>query len=362
MSIETTTNDVHNGSDKPKFDEKLQTLIDGSIRLNFDAIKDIPWNHPDYAMDPMHPGWELPSHIDIGEHEWYQNLPDERKREVGMRRMINIAKVGPHFERPLVMAIQAYNMEQPSGSLRMKYSDLEAREEVNHIRMFEELVDRSGLDVEGTRAMFRKLVPLLTPLGAKIPAGMWTVVLAGEEPIDHLQKELLRNSDDLHPAMRDVMAIHVAEEARHISFAHEYLEENVPKLSLGHQAVLAAATPAAMRTLANAIMRPSPGELRAMGIPKKVADEIWFDSPQGKHLLSGLFPDARMLAEKTGLKTPEGGKRTIVSSIGDTAWKAFGINGRASRYRSEPDRTHNLSRTADFNAESHNDLLDTVEY
>ena len=41
---------------------------------------------------------------------------------------------------------------------------------------------------------------------------------------------MLREGKTLHPIMERVMAIHVAEEARHISFAHEYLRKRVPHL------------------------------------------------------------------------------------------------------------------------------------
>ena len=47
--------------------------------------------------------------------------------------------------------------------------------------------------------------------------------LAGEEPIDHIQKDFLRTRATLHPTMSAVMQLHVAEEARHISFAHHLI-------------------------------------------------------------------------------------------------------------------------------------------
>ena len=44
-------------------------------------------------------------------------------------------------------------------------------------------------------------------------------ILGGEEPIDHYQKAMLRDGGELPPAMQRAMEIHIAEEARHISFA-----------------------------------------------------------------------------------------------------------------------------------------------
>lgn len=43
-------------------------------------------------------------------------------------------------------------------------------------------------------------------------------VLAGEEPVDYVQKRHLR-SETIHPLVERIMRIHVVEEARHVSYA-----------------------------------------------------------------------------------------------------------------------------------------------
>ena len=55
-------------------------------------------------------------------------------------------------------------------------------------------------------------------------------VLTGEEPIDHLQKSALREGKSLHPLVDEVIAIHVAEEARHIAFADKFLRKHMPTM------------------------------------------------------------------------------------------------------------------------------------
>jgi hypothetical protein len=335
---------VHTPDDtagEPTYEETVQTLIDGSVRRNFDPYDDIQWDSPDYAIAPDDPRWILPGNIDLGKTAWYQNLLEEEQIRIGQRRMADVAKVGEQFERLLVQAINIGNMGQRSGSVNREYSDLEAREEINHIMMFEKLVDRLGVDTKGARTWFRKLLPLVVPAASLMPGGMWAVVLAGEEPIDHVQKEYLRGGDNMHPLMRDVMAIHVAEEGRHISYAHERLSEDVPKMSFASKATLAVGLPAAMRVLGDVIVKPSPEALADMNVPDEVADEMWGSKTQSaRDSRRDMFPDARMLAEQIGLKTPEGEKKTLVSRIGDTAWRAFRVDGRSSRYRSEPNRTH----------------------
>ena len=70
-----------------------------------------------------------------------------------------------------------------------------------------------------------------------MPFGFFYGVLAGEEPIDHVQKSILRAGDEMHPLLQRIMQIHVAEEARHIGFAHQYLEHQAPRLKRHERAV-----------------------------------------------------------------------------------------------------------------------------
>ena len=81
--------------------------------------------------------------------------------------------------------------------------------------------------------LLRWLSPLIPLVAGPLPIPFFFGVLAGEEPIDHTQKNVLREGKTLHPIMERVMAIHVAEEARHISFAHEYLRKRLPQLPSG---------------------------------------------------------------------------------------------------------------------------------
>ena len=95
--------------------------------------------------------------------------------------------------------------------------------------MFQELVDRSGMDVRGIPQPLRLLAEAVPLLARRAPALFFFFVLGGEDPIDHAQKQYLR-AHDPHPLVEQVMRIHVTEEARHISFARTYLKREVPKM------------------------------------------------------------------------------------------------------------------------------------
>lgn len=192
--------------------------------------------------------------------------------------------------------------------------------------MFQELVNRIGMDVPGAKTFYRRISMFVPLVSTIFPTVFFFGVLGGEEPIDHLQKDFLRTTDSLHPAMAAVMQLHVAEEARHISFAHHHLRETVPKKNRFQRFVLSLALPIAMRLLLGAIMVPPRSFRREFDVPDSVMREIFWRSAESKRVRRNVFGDVRMLGEQCGLMNPA--SRTL--------WRALGISGRSSRFRSEP--------------------------
>ncbi len=225
------------------YEERLRTLSEASVEQHFDAFADIDWDHPDYAIDPTDERWILPDVDVLGRHAWYRSLPKDEQIRVGLYRQANITKVGLQFEQILIAGLMNYAYGLPNGSPEFRYSTHEATEECHHTQMFQEFVNRTGQDVGGGSKAFQRVSPIL-PLAARlVPFGFFFGVLAGEEPIDHVQKTILRAGDDMHPLLQRIMQIHVAEEARHIGFAHQYLEHKAPRLKRHERAVLSVAVP-----------------------------------------------------------------------------------------------------------------------
>jgi hypothetical protein len=306
--------------------ETLRTLSEASVTQHFDAFADIDWDHPDYAIDPTDPRWVLPEADVLGRHPWYQALPLEEQIRVGLYRQANVTKVGLQFEQILIAGLMNFAFNLPNGSPEFRYSTHEATEECHHTQMFQEFVNRSGQDVGGGSRFFRVVAPFL-PLAAKwVPFGFFYGVLAGEEPIDHVQKSVLRAGNEMHPLLQRIMQIHVAEEARHIGFAHQYLAHQAPRLSRFDRAVLSLAVPVIMRWLCDEILKPSRKARRDMGLPRSVVKELYWGTPESRKMLRDLFGDVRMLAEETGM----------MNRPARLVWRLMRIDGRPSRFRSEP--------------------------
>ena len=306
----------------------LEGLSQASVDRHFDAFIDVPWDDPDFQVRHDDPRWVLPTDVDpLGAHPWYQAQPLARQIEIGQWRQANILKVGLQFENILIRGIMQYVFTLPNGSPEYRYLTHEATEECHHTQMFQQTVNRIGVDVEGMPWLMRKIAGVLPWAGSAVPFAFFIGVLAGEEPIDHTQKGILRSGKDLPPVLSRIMEIHVAEEARHISFAHHYIRRNAPKLGRIEKFVISLLFPVIMRVLCDVIMVPSKAFRKEFGIPRKVMKDLYWRAPESRERLQELFGDVRMLADQSGLRE---------NRLARWMWKLCRIDGRPSRFRSEP--------------------------
>lgn len=310
-----------------EYEATLRRLSEASVHRRFDPFVDISWDHPDFQVDRTDPRWILPAGIDpLGGHPWYKAQPIEKQIEIGLWRQANIMKVGLQFENILIRGIMQYVFKAENGSAEFRYLTHEATEECNHTQMFQQGVNVIGADVPGMPRWLRAISPIIPMAAGPLPVAFFIGVLAGEEPIDHTQKQVLRNSDNLPPVLSRIMEIHVAEEARHISFAHTYVARNAPRLSGRSRYMTSLLFPVIMRLLCDAILKPTKEFRDAFDIPDEVVKELYWDGPESRRFLSDLFSDVRMLAEDSGL----------MNRTSRRLWKALKIDGRPSRFRGEP--------------------------
>jgi len=324
-------------SAEDEYNDTLRALAEASVNRHFEPYVDIAWDSPDFAVTEDDDRWILNAACDpLGAHPWYQAQPREKQIAIGMWRQANVAKVGLQFEQLLIGGVTNHVFNLPNGSPEFRYCTHELVEECNHTLMFQEMVNRIGIDVPGAPGYFKVLAPWLALAGRYLPEVFFTGILAGEEPIDHLQKGILRSGESIHPIMHGVMRIHVAEEARHISFAHKFLGHRVPKMSRPGRFGLSIAFPIIMRVLCDVIVIPPKEFWETFDIPDYVKDDLFWDSPEAQQQLRAYFADVRALAEEIGLINP----------VSERVWKLCKIDGETSRYRSEPDRSPKATAAA----------------
>ncbi len=308
------------------YDERLRTLSEGSVNVHFNAFTDIKWDDPEFAIDTSDPRWILTSADALGAHPWYREQPVETQIRIGIWRWAVIAKVGMQFENLLMRGALDYVYQLGNQDQEFRYLTHEVTEETHHTQMFQELVNRTGVDTAGGKRWFRQLSRVLPLFGSLYPEAFFTGILAGEEPIDHVQKAALRSGEPVHPLPQRIMQIHIAEEARHISFAHEFLRLRVPHFGKVRRGALSVLFPLIMRSLCDVIMIPDRKSAAQVGIPAWVIKDVFWKSEAGRRLLHELFSDVRMLAEDIGL----------MNKASRPLWRALRIDGRPARFRGEP--------------------------
>jgi hypothetical protein len=289
-------------------------LSRASVEKHFDAYADVDWDAPECALAVGDPRLELPPSDPLGASDWYRAQPPEVRSRITLYRVAAYMKVGWHFENLLQRGLLALAVRLPNGAPEFRYIHHELIEESQHTLMFQELVNRSGLPVRGMPRTLRLLAELLAvPAARYFPTAFFIGVIGGEDPIDHVQRRLLRDGIP-HPLVERIMRIHVTEEARHLTFARHVLRRDVPRLRRLRRAVLSLVAPLELALLARLMLVPPGDMVRHCGIPREVVREA-YRSPQGRRFISDAVSKSRQLCAELGLITP----------LSRLLWRATGI-------------------------------------
>ncbi|MFC5748227.1 AurF N-oxygenase family protein [Actinomadura rugatobispora] len=300
--------------DKKSYLGVIDRLNKASVDKHWEAYADIPWDDPDFAIDPDDPRWILGEVDQLGRTEWYRSQPPEVQARIGLWRVATAMKVGLQFENLLKRGLLNYAYWLPNGRPEFRYVYHETTEECHHGMMFQEFVNRTGLPVRGMpRALtaVAQVAPWIPLVSTEL---FFVFVLGGEDPIDYVQRKSLKGGHIKHPLEQAIMRIHIAEEARHISFARHYLKHRVPGLSRGRRRLIGVTGPLILGWMARIMLSPPGPMVRHFDIPKDVVREAYRD---GVHLdeISDSVGKVRDLMHELGLITP----------VNRLLWKALGI-------------------------------------
>jgi hypothetical protein len=286
------------------FTELLRRLSHQSVVKHFDAYADVDWDHPDNAIDPRDPRWELDSGSGLAGTDWYRSLPPETRARIGLHGIASNMKAGLQFENVLKRGLLEYAFGLPDGSPEFRYVYHEVIEEAQHSLMFQEFVNRAGLETPGLAWELRLGSRRVVGLARRFPALFFVFVLGGEDPIDHVQRTVLRSGKEIHPLLERIMRIHVTEEARHLSFARSYLRTNVPKLPAWRRRALAMEAPVILATEASVMLRPPRHLVRTYGVPHAVLRDAYGPGSQNRQDAKDSLRKVRNLLVELGLVTP----------------------------------------------------------
>lgn len=324
----TTVGDA-DGTAEDLYIDTVEALSRATVRQRFDPFIDIDWDAPENLVDKDDPRWEQhPLTCRLAATDWYAEQPLQTRIDIGRWIMANTAKVGIQFEMILIRGVMHYAGKLPNADPVFQYLMHEITDECNHIQMFQEFINRTGEDVPGMRRASRVLAPILGFIGGYVEIVHLIGVLCGEQPIHFQQTLWQRRSENVPPLVNKISHIHLAEEARHITFADEHLVERVQNSGRLKRLMYAIMFPIFLRWLTGEIFTPPRSFARHFGVPRQTFKSAYWRSEYSRQMLAEAAADSRRVADRLGLRTVW--FRWI--------WQLLGIDGRIPRYRGEPNR------------------------
>lgn len=308
------------------YERTVERLSRASVSKHFDAYEDVAWESAEHRIDPRDPRWERDQDDLLGATQWYQSQPQVTRARIGLDLTACQMKMGIEFENVLSRGLLEFAATRPNGSPEYRYAYHELIEEGQHSLMFQEFVNRSGFNAPRLSAWMQRVSGMVPRLGRVFPELFFMHVLAGELPIDYVQRRELRRGEAMHPLLRRIMQIHVTEEARHVCFARRYLESHLPSLSGLRRMQLRIITPFVLRETASLMLRPPAFVLRHHRVPKSVVAEAYGSGPRYDALACDGLQPLRELCVEFGVATP----------LYAPLWRALGICRTTSTAKALP--------------------------
>ena len=243
--------------------EKIaQRLLEGSAKHSFDPAAEVDWDAP--LADDMF--FTMPEHCSLYGTPMWDRMSREQQIELSRQEMVNILSMGIWFETILMRMLLKMAYERRPDSRHVQYAYTEVADECRHSLMFIRLIETVGCkpyDRPDYLNVLGRYVPVLLK-----GAPMWVGTLMGEEIVDVLQREMIKD-DRVQPIVRQVSRIHVIEESRHVKYARQALVRRIPRagrLEREH----ARLTAAEGAVLVSEFM-VNPGVYRRVGLPDPLA-------------------------------------------------------------------------------------------
>ena len=297
------------------FLKKVKRLNDISANTGFHPINDIDWDDDAMAVDLRDPIWITSCESYLTQSSWFRGLPQDKQIDLAIDIIAQRFGVGIAFENILQQGLLKIANGIPPDSPIFRYIHHEIIEESRHSMMFKLLLQKLEREPGGIPKPWNYYVPFLIQISSFFPELFFFYILGGEEPIDHFQRSSIKNKDNIHPLLHRIMQIHVIEETRHLSFAHLYLEERLPKLSKWKRQRIAYHAPFLLRIMIDIMLVPSKEVRVKHGIPDGVMKECFSKNPEFRGELSKSISNTRRVLQDAGM----------IYGLPQRIWKRMGI-------------------------------------
>jgi len=171
--------------------------------------------------------------------EW-DALTEDQRRRLGQCEFVAFLELGLWLEALFMQRIAGQAGRGHGRDLAdYTYQLHELREEAGHSLMFVEAIRRSGIPPLASRSPRPRMATAFARLAPFESAGFWATILIGESVPDQVNRILSRD-ERLPQAVRQIMGVHMREEARHIAFARSRVAERLEGMSWPRRRALGA--------------------------------------------------------------------------------------------------------------------------
>ena len=205
-------------------DPVAERLLQSTTRHSYDPLVDIDWDAP--LVDGL---WFMqPERMSLYGTPMWDALSEEQRIELSRHEVASISSVGLWFELILMQMMVRDLYDEDPRSARMHYALTEVADECRHSLMFGKAIDRCGAPAYGPTPRLHRLGRLMKTVGYGVSG--YASILVAEEILDRWQREII-GDERVQPLVRMVSRIHVLEEARHMTFARDQIEQMLPELN-----------------------------------------------------------------------------------------------------------------------------------
>ena len=221
-------------------------LTAASHKATHDPFEEIDWEQP---IDDS--AYHLPPELLAlyGTDLWESMSPTDRIT-YSRHETAALFSAGVWFENALMQIVLRHLTTISITDPMHRYLLIEVADECRHSAMFGEYIRRAGTP---TYAPDR---PVIVADSAEGRTLSYVLILAIEELLDYANRAAMRD-ERVHVTSRAIARLHVAEEARHVSFAKTYLTEIWPTLDAAEQSVVRDVAPVLVAEITSLSLNPA---------------------------------------------------------------------------------------------------------
>lgn len=196
----------------------------------------------------------------------FDTLSDSQRQRLSQYEFLNFIEAGLWLERIFMERIARSLHLSGQDRQIVKYRLHELREEAGHSLMFLEVMERGNLSLPYTQRPALRFANLFGRYAPLESLGFWIATTLGEEIPDRLNRHVRSHGSDICPAILEICTAHIIDEARHIAYAREVLEQRLGALSSWKRTLLGPIVQKLLRQFIQIFYYPRPELYQLAGL------------------------------------------------------------------------------------------------